>query len=187
MVILLVLVSQQLHAQFMEYKPLPIIPRIQYSSPSQSTTSSIEEQVLAARKRRLELEILTQQRDLLRNLNSNNPANINSSNLITITLLGVYTTDLKFNPKSEWRKFTSHSSMVVNKATNQVKIYLPDQTMTFDLLNINIDEQEGYSISTLELASDNFISVLNVKKENGLWIIWGNKREDALVVFQSEK
>ena len=188
MVILLVLGSQSLRAQFMEYKPLPILPPSQYgfAFPSQP---SVEQQLLEEKRRRLELRLLKEQGDLLRNLNGNSTATTNPSNLITLTLLGASTSDLQFKPKSDWRKFNQGSSMVVNKATNQVRLYLPDlnQDLTFDVLDIQVYQGDGYSINTLELESDNFISVLNVFNENGLWILWGTKGDPELVVFQSAK
>jgi len=189
MVILLVLVSQQLHAQFMGYKPLPILPPLPFTQPVFPSQQSVMDQYYADKKRRLEMDILREQREMLQNLNSNSYADNNSGNLITLTLLGASTSDLQFKPKSDWRKFNQGSSMVVNKATNQVRLYLPDlnQNLTFDVLDIQVNQGDGYSINTLELESDNFISVLNVFNENGLWILWGTKGDPELVVFQSAK
>lgn len=75
------------------------------------------------------------------------------------------------------------------KYTNLGKLYLPDfnQNLTFEVLDIKVNQGDGYSINTLELDSNNFISVLNVYKESGLWILWGTKGEQELIIFQSVK
>ena len=135
------------------------------------------------------MDILREQREMLQNLNRSSSADNNSGNLITLTLLGVSSSDMKLNLKSEWRKFNQGSSVIINKATDEVKLYLPDlkQSLTFDILDIQVNNGDGYSVNTLQLESDNFISVLNVFNEKGLWILWGKKGDQEMVVFQSVK
>lgn len=185
LLVLLVILCQQLRAQFTEYHPLPILPRTQQRN---SPPQSVEEKVLADRKRRMELEVLKEQRDLLRNLNTNN-ASSTSNNLITFNLSGASTSDLQFNPKSDWTQFTQGSTIKVNNAANLVKFDIPDMNQSFitKVLNLKVEEEDDHSINTLELEEGHYISVLNVYKENGLWIIWGTKGDPELVIFQSSK
>lgn len=185
MIGLLLIVSSTVHAQFMEYESLPIIPPKHYIIPS---GPSIEDKVIAERRRRLEMEVLKEQRDLLRGLNGNSSPS-NSSNFISLKLLGASTSDLQFNFKTDWVEFTKNCSLTIDKANSRVILSIPDldKYSTYKIVDLQIHNGDGYSVSTLELESGNFISVLNVNTDKVLWVLWGTKGEQELVVFQSIK
>ena len=170
--------------QFPTYKPLPIIPPTTFQLPQEP---SFLEQYDANRRQQLEMDILKEQRDLLRKLNGNSNTDNSANTRISLRLSGINVSDLELNLKKDWDRFNQRSYLTIDASRNEVNLYMPEMNVneSRNILNFSTEGEEDYTISTFRFREDEFMSILSIQGEETLFVILGKYGEKELVVLQS--
>jgi len=160
--------------QFPTYKPLPIIPPTTFQLPQEP---SFLEQYDANRRQQLEMDILKEQRDLLKGLNArkNNESKTQRYNILQTAMVNTKTGNISNVHKSK-------NGKLYYKSNDYVQVILPD--LNFERFENIANEFEEDNLFVIQFSNSHGIAAIDYYGEtNTLRLIYYRTDSDEAMII----